>query len=128
MRYAVALLIAGLVIAATAAFSWWGCTLPERLARQQLRQQKERGELPLELLGVDPEAADLPDFNVRLPDGALTLMAFARFLAITWQAWAPAVVLLSLGAAAGTRAVAPAAASGGDSLASGDHATHPARL
>jgi hypothetical protein len=112
MRYAVALLIAGLLIAATAAFSWWGCTLPERLARQQLRQLKERGELPLELLGVDPEAADLPNFNVRLPDGALALMAVARFLATTWQAWAPAAVVVALGAAALSgrpgRAAAPA--------------------
>jgi len=78
MRYAVALLVAGLVIAALAAFSWWGCTLPERLAR----------------------AADLPGANVRLPDHVLTRMAVARFLAITWQAWVPAVVLVSLAAAA----------------------------
>ncbi len=99
MRYAVALLVAGVVVAATATFSWWGCTLPERLARQQLRQMKERGELPPELRGVDPDAAGLPDFNVQLPDEALTLMAVARFLAITWRAWVPAVVLACLGAA-----------------------------
>jgi hypothetical protein len=100
MRYAVALLVAGVVVAATAAFSWWGCTLPERLARQQVRQLKERGELPPELRGLNPEAADLPELNVQLSDDALTLMAVARFLAITWQAWVPAVVVTCLGAAA----------------------------
>ncbi len=99
MRYAVALLVAGVVVAAVAAFSWWGCTLPERLARQQPRQQKERGELPPELQGQGPEA-DLPDFNLTVPDRVLALMALARFLAITWYVWAPAVVLVSLGVAA----------------------------
>jgi hypothetical protein len=100
MRYLVALLVAGVVIAAVAAFSWWGCTLPNRLARQQLRQQKERGELPPEWQGVDPERAELPDFNLTVPDRVLALMAAARFLALTWYVWAPAVVLVSLAAAA----------------------------
>jgi hypothetical protein len=100
VRYVVALLAAGLVIAAVAAFSWWGCTFPQRAARQQLRQQKERGELPPEWRGVDPEAPDLPDFNMTVPDHMLALMAVARFLAITWYVWAPAVVGLSLGVAA----------------------------
>jgi hypothetical protein len=99
MRYVVALLVAGVVIAALAAFSWWGCTYPQRAARQQFRQQKERGELPPEWQGVDPEG-DLPDFNMIVPDRVLALMAVARFLAITWYGWAPAVVLVSLGVAA----------------------------
>jgi hypothetical protein len=96
----VALLVAGVVIAAVAAFSWWGCTLPRRLAREQLRQQQERGELPPELQGVDPEAADLRDFNLTVPDRTLALMALARFLAVTWYVWAPAVMVVSLGIAA----------------------------
>ncbi len=100
MRYLVALLVAGAVIAAVAAFSWWGCTLPERLARQQLRHLKARGELPPEWQGVDPEAADLPDYNLTVPDRTLALIAAARSLALTWYVWAPAVVFVSLGVAA----------------------------
>jgi hypothetical protein len=100
MRYVVALVIAGLVIAAVAAFSWWGRTAPMRAARQHLREQKERGELPPELQGIDPETADLRDFNVTMPDHVLALMAAARLLAATWYIWALAVVGVSLGIAA----------------------------
>lgn len=74
-RYLFALLVAGVVIAAIAAFSWWGYTLP-RLA------------------------VGHADVNMSMPDHVLTLMALARFLAITWYVWAPAVVLVSLGVAA----------------------------
>jgi hypothetical protein len=95
MRYLVALLAAGMVIAAVAAFAWWGRTFPERAARQQLRQQKERGELPPEWQGVDPEAADLPAFNKTVPDHVLALLA-ARLLGATWYVWAPVVLVVSL--------------------------------
>jgi hypothetical protein len=107
MRYLVALLIAGLVIAAVAAFSWWGRTAPERAARQYLRQQKERGELPPELQGVDPEAAELPDFNMTVPDHVLALLKLAQFLAATWYVWASVIVGVSLGVAAWWRRSKP---------------------
>lgn len=100
MSYVIALLAAGGVIAAVAAFSWWGRTLPERLARRQLQRQKERGELPPGWQGVDPEAAGLPAFNRIVPDRVLALLAAARFLSATWYVWVPAVVGVCLGIAA----------------------------
>jgi Flp pilus assembly protein TadB len=100
MRYVVALLTAGLVIAAVAAFSWWNRNAAERAVRQHLRQEKERGELPPESRGVDTEAADLRDFNLQVPDHVLAQVAAARLLAASWYVWAPAVVGMSLGVAA----------------------------
>jgi hypothetical protein len=100
MRYAVALLIAGALIAASAAFAGWYRNAAERAVRQHLRRKKEQGEWPLGLQGVDPEATDLRGFNVELPEGLLRRVAVARLLAATWYVWVPAVVGVCLGVAA----------------------------
>jgi hypothetical protein len=100
LRYVVALLAAGVVIAAVAAFSWWHCNAAERTVRRYLRQKKERGEWPPGLQGIDPETADLRGFNAELPEGLLTRVAVARLLGATWYVWVPAVVGVCLGVAA----------------------------
>jgi hypothetical protein len=97
MRYVVALLVAGLVIAALAAFSWWNYNAVERSVPQHLRQQKERGDLPPDRPEVDPESLDLRDYNVRVPRELMFRQDFARFLAALWYVWAPAVVGIALG-------------------------------
>jgi hypothetical protein len=100
MRYVVALLIAGLVIAVTAVFSWRNYDTIERSVRQHPREQKERGDLPPELQGVDLETLDLSNYKVRVPDDVMSRQNAARLLAASWYVWAPLAVGVSIGMAA----------------------------
>ena len=100
MRYAVALFIAGLVIAALAVFSWWNYNAVERSVRQHLRQQKKQGELPPDLSGLDIEILELSNYNVQVPGEVMNRQGAARLLAASWYVWALAVVGISVGMAA----------------------------
>jgi hypothetical protein len=99
MRYFVALIIAGLVIGAIAVFAWQNYNLVQRSIRQHLRQQKERGELPPDLQGVDIESVDLRNYNVRVPADVMRRQEIARGLAASWFVWALGVVGISVAAA-----------------------------
>jgi 4-amino-4-deoxy-L-arabinose transferase-like glycosyltransferase len=100
MRYGLALLIAGVVIAALAVFSWWNYNAIERSVRQHMRQQQERGELPPELQGVDIEALALNNFKVQVQTDEINRQDIARFLAVAWYLWAPLVVGVCVGVVA----------------------------
>lgn len=100
MRYGIALLIAGLVIAAIVAFSWQNYNLVERSVRQHLRQLKERGDLPPELQGVDTETVDLRNYNVKVPADVMSRQDIARFLAAFWFVWTWAILGVSIAVAA----------------------------
>jgi hypothetical protein len=100
MRYVVALLVAGLVIAAVALYSWWDSDAVERSVREHLRQQQREGRLPPELQGADIEALDLRDYNVQVPESVLQRRGIARLLARTWFLWGPAIIAACLGVAA----------------------------
>lgn len=102
MRYAIALVVAVLLIAAGALFVRLTFRSFEAKVRESLRQQQQAGTLPPELQGADIESVNVwqSDMMVKVPRGEQARLEAAMLLSDTWYIWAPLVLAVCLGAAA----------------------------
>jgi hypothetical protein len=99
MRYVVALVAAGVLIGAGAAFVFQMDRSMERvmrLFRQVLREAKAAGQLPE---GIDPEQARVADFGFNVPPSMMWRIAVSHFLVAFRFVLAALLILASLGTA-----------------------------
>jgi hypothetical protein len=81
MRYVLAIVVIGVLVAAGAAFVSQTERSVDRLIRQGLREAKAAGQLPE---GVDPDQPELPAFGVQLPDSMMWRIKLSHFL-LAWR-------------------------------------------
>lgn len=97
MRYVVALVSAGLVIAGGLLSARQTLRGFDERVRDLLRQQKQAGEPRLQ--GVDVESMGINDVQMTLPTSDLYRLKLSQYVLRSWDVWAPAVLIVCLLAA-----------------------------
>jgi hypothetical protein len=99
MRYAVAAVVACLVIGA-------GFGIGRHLKRafiedfrESLRTAKAEGKLPKDLEGVDLETFNPEGWEFRLPEKAARQIWISDWLLYGWHIWVPATIIISMAVA-----------------------------
>ncbi len=96
MRYWVALVVAGLIIALGVMFVWHTQRSSEERFRQGLREARIKGTLPP---GIDPDPANPGDFGIMLSAAEMRRVEIAN-LFVAWRfVLIPLVLIVSLGVA-----------------------------
>lgn len=93
----IALIIAAVVCASLAAYAYCDRNIVETAVRGNLRDLKQRQQLPPEFVGVDVETVDLSEYAFEVPPAVLFRHNLAHFLAVSWYVWVPGVVLACVG-------------------------------
>ena len=77
MRYVLAMVVTGILVAAGVAFVSQTERSVERIFRQALRDAKAAGQLPE---GIDPETARRDDFGLEVPSSLMWRIRLSHFL------------------------------------------------
>ena len=99
MRYIVAVIVAGLLVAGGILFVRQTYRGVEQEIRQSLLREKQAGTLPPEFQNVDIESGKLPDMQISLPAGLDWRIKVSMWLEDFWHILAPLTVAICLAVA-----------------------------
>ena len=95
MRYAIALIVAALIIGGVVIYIRQTDRAVEQAMRQALLKNQQAGTLPPELQGIDPQTADLSQlgaFQMQLPAAVERRLKVSYALTDYWYVWTTLVV------------------------------------
>jgi hypothetical protein len=103
MRYAIAAVIACVVIGAGFGFGRYLKHAFIQDLRRNLKAAKAEGKLPKELENADLGTFNLEGWEIRLPEGAERKLRLADWLLYGWHLWVPATIIISMTIAYATK-------------------------